>query len=53
MKTIECVVNGVKVEAGQWWMTKGGVILYITGINPFCEEWPNMAHDAEDPVVVV
>ena len=52
MKTIECVVNGVKVEAGQWWMTAGGKIMYVVGVNPFDCEWPIQAHDAEDPNVI-
>lgn len=52
MKTIECVVNGVKVEAGQWWMTKGGKILYVVGINPF-DDFPIWVYDIEDADVTV
>lgn len=52
MKTIECVVNGVKVEAGQWWMTRAGKILYVVGINPF-DDFPIWVHDIEDADVAV
>ena len=34
------IVNGVKVEAGQWWMMRSGAITYIVGVNPFDEDEP-------------